>query len=64
MGLEDFESKVKMRREPRATAPDAASGFLLLLFDEEKRDANFFGLTAPIEILSQSELMIGVRHSY
>ena len=25
----------------------------LLLFEEEKRDANFFGLTAPIEILSQ-----------
>jgi hypothetical protein len=26
---------------------------LLLLFEEEKRDANLFGLTVPIEILSQ-----------
>ena len=24
-----------------------------MLFEEEKRDANLFGLTAPIEILSQ-----------
>jgi hypothetical protein len=24
-----------------------------LLFEEEKRDANLFGLTVPIEILSQ-----------
>jgi len=26
---------------------------LLLLFEEEKRNANVFGLTVPIEILSQ-----------
>jgi hypothetical protein len=31
-----------------------------LLFEEEKRDANLFGLTVPIEILSQVQKKVDV----